>query len=182
MEKNLNLESDPNFVTRFYLSVDDSYSDQHYLSLCMRTSIFERILTKYMFQGATKNYSLRDFLTGLKNNPEAMTKFQDRMKLFQQIFKEEGPLTFFVEYSKELLRLLKEDFSKIKYEKIVLKTEFLLACHFENNFFEKPMDQALNFNNFENSYLSREKTNFNYSIGCLKTIFDFILYSLIGKI
>ncbi|MCQ2816398.1 MAG: hypothetical protein MJ252_03940 [archaeon] len=168
------VEKDPNFITKYYLSLDESYSDKHYMNLCMRTSIFERLLAIFLFEGASKNYSLLQFISDLKKDPTKMNKVLERINIIQELFKDEGPLSFYVEYSKEIQRLLKEDINSLKIDKFILKTEFLLACHFQNNFFEKLIDAPMNQNSYENLFLAKDKTNFNFSIGCLKTIFDFL--------
>ena len=170
----LDLEKDPNFLTRFYLSLEDSYSEQHFANLPMRTSIFENVLAKYFLKHGTKDFSLRNFLEELKDDEEKLQKFQNRIKTFHMLFRETGPLSFFMEYANEMLRLVKEDFENIKYDKFVLKTEFLLAAHFVNNFFEKAIDQQMSYNSYGNLYLQKERTNFNFSVSSLQTIFNFI--------
>ena len=137
-------ETDPTFLSRFYLDNDEVYSDKRYLTVIMRTSIFERIFTKYLFQSTSSNFSLYDFLENLKANPKEYEKFVERLKLLQKDFVEEGPLYIFNEISKEIMKLLKEDFSQIRFDKFILKMEFFLAWHFENNFYEKQIDQKMN--------------------------------------
>ena len=167
-------ETDPTFLSRFYLDNDEVYSDKRYLTVIMRTSIFERIFTKYLFQSTSSNFSLYDFLENLKANPKEYEKFVERLKLLQKDFVEEGPLYIFNEISKEIMKLLKEDFSQIRFDKFILKMEFFLAWHFENNFYEKQIDQKMNLNFYDNMYLQKERTNFNYSVECLNTMFKFL--------
>ena len=136
--------STTSFLSRFFLNLDESYSKERYLTLIMRNSIFERILTKYIFQSESKNFDLFPFLDNLKKNEGALNKFKERLKTCQELFKEEGPLYFFNEISTEILKLLnEEDLIELKFDKNILKFEFLLAWHFENNFFEKQIDQKM---------------------------------------
>ena len=167
--------STTSFLSRFFLNLDESYSKERYLTLIMRNSIFERILTKYIFQSESKNFDLFPFLDNLKKNEGALNKFKERLKICQELFKEEGPLYFFYEISTEILKLLnEEDLIELKFDKNILKFEFLLAWHFENNFFEKQIDQKMNSNFFDNMFLQKGRTNYNYSIESLNTIFQFL--------
>lgn len=167
-------ETDPTFLSRFYLSTDEVYSEKRYLTVIMRTSIFEKIFTSYLFQSTGKDFSLYEFLCNIKDSDAEMQKFISRLKLIESSFSEEGPLFFFNELSKEIQKILKEDISKIKFDKFILKIEFLLAWHFENNFYEKQIDAKMNTNFYDTMYLQKIRTNFNYSIECLSTIFHFL--------
>ena len=73
-------ETDPTFLSRFYLDNDEVYSDKRYLTVIMRTSIFERIFTKYLFQSTSSKFSVDDFLEHLKANQKAYQKFFERLK------------------------------------------------------------------------------------------------------
>jgi hypothetical protein len=163
------------FVTRFYLNSNEAYSKERYLTLIMRNSIFERILTKYIFQSESKNFDLFPFLDNIKKNEEGYKNFKERLELCQKLFKDEGPLYIFNELSIEILKLLnEEDLIGLKFDKNILKLEFLLSWHFENNFFEKQIDQKMNSNFFDTIYLQKGRTNYHYSIESLNTIFQFL--------
>ena len=75
--------STTSFLSRFFLNLDESYSKERYLTLIMRNSIFERILTKYIFQSESKNFDLFPFLDNLKKNEGALNKFKERLKTCQ---------------------------------------------------------------------------------------------------
>ena len=163
------------FVTRFYLNSNEAYSKERYLTLIMRNSIFERILTKYIFQSESKNFDLFPFLDNIKKNEEGYKNFKERLETCKELFKDEGPLYLFNELSIELLKLLnEEDLIGLKFDKNILKLEFLLSWHFENNFFEKQIDQKMNSNFFDTIYLQKGRTNYHYSIESLNTIFQFL--------
>ena len=52
-------------------------------------------------------------------------------------------------------KLIKEeDLSLMKFDKYILKTEFLLAWHFENNFFPKQLDQIMGIDYYSNLLFS----------------------------
>ena len=163
------------FITRFYLNSNETYSKERYLTLIMRNSIFERILTKYIFQSESKNFDLFPFLDNIKKNEEGYKNFKERLESCKELFKDEGPLYLFNELSIELLKLLnEEDLIELKFDKNILKLEFLLSWHFENNFFEKQIDQKMNSNFFDTIYLQKGRTNYHYSIESLNTIFQFL--------
>ena len=167
-------ETDPTFLSRYFLDNDEVYSEKRYLTVIMRTSAFEKIFTKYLFQSTSSEFSLYNFLENLKGNKKELEKFKARLNLIIKSFPDEGPLYIFSEISKEIQRLLGEDFTQIKYDKFILKMEFFLAWHIENNFYEKQIDQKMNLNFYDNMYLQKERTNFNYSIECLNTMYKFL--------
>ena len=126
--------SETTFISRFHLNSNEIYSKERYLTLIMRNSIFERILTKYILQGESKNFDLFPFLDNIKNNEEEYKTFKERLEeICQKLFKDEGPLYFFNELSIEILKLLNENnLIELKFDKNILKLEFLLSWHFEN--------------------------------------------------
>ena len=127
---------DDNFLSRYNLQQKEMYSKEKYLTATMRYSIFERILTKYLFQATSKEFTLYPFLEDIQNDSEQSALFKQRMKFCADNYDKEHPLYFFNQLSKEILRLLKEDdLSLMKFDKYILKIEFLLEWHFENNFF-----------------------------------------------
>ena len=70
------------FISRFHLNSNEIYSKERYLTLIMRNSIFERILTKYILQGESKNFDLFPFLDNIKKNEEEYkTQF---LKIFEK--------------------------------------------------------------------------------------------------
>ena len=102
--------SDATFISRFYFPPKDLFGkDKRYLTILMRNSIFERILSKYLFQYSSKEFSLYPFMELVKNDKTMMPVFVSRMNYCEDKFKEEGPLSFFSELGKELSHVLKED-------------------------------------------------------------------------
>ena len=168
-------EEDDNFIARFNLQQKEMYSKEKYLIGTMRFSIFERILTRYLFQSTSKEFTLYPFLEDVQSIPEQIKSLEARMKYCSNNYDKENPLYFFGQLSKEILRLLKEDdLSLMKFDKYILKTEFLLAWHFENNFFPTHIDQKMGIDFYDNLYLQKGKTNYVYSVECLNTIEQFM--------
>ena len=178
-EKNQNenneIQEDDNFISRYYQKPEEMYSKEKYLTALMRFSIFERILTKYLFQATSKEFTLYPFLEDVQSDSEQLEILNQRLKFCSDNFDKEHPLYFFSQLSKEISRLLKEDdLSLMKFDKYILKIEFLLAWHFENNFFPNHLDQKMNIDFYENLILQKGKTNYVYSIECLNTIEQFL--------
>ena len=48
----------PTFISRFNLPNNEIYSKERYLTVIMRTSIIEKLFTKFFFQNETKNFDL----------------------------------------------------------------------------------------------------------------------------
>ena len=166
---------DDNFLSRYNLQQKEMYSKEKYLTATMRYSIFERILTKYLFQATYKEFTLYPFLEDIQNDSEQSALFKQRMKFCADNYAKEHPLYFFNQLSKEILRLLKEDdLSLMKFDKYILKIEFLLAWHFENNFFSKNLDQKMEIDFYDNLYLQKGRTNYVFSVECLNTIEQFL--------
>ena len=151
------------FIAKYFLDVDRKYSVDFYLTCPIRFSIFEKILTNYFFQfnQESKDFSLYPLLDSLMEDPKKKSLFISYLKFYIEMFEEDNPLFFFAELSKEFIRLLKnEDLSMVKFDDYILRIEFLLAWHFENNFFPKSI-----FENFEcmyndNIYLQKGITNY----------------------
>ena len=168
-------EEDENFINRYNLSQKNMYSKEKYLIATMRFSIFERILTKYLFQSTSKEFTLYPFLEDIQSDSTKLKCLEYRLKFCSDNYDKESPLYFFGQIAKEILRLLKEDdLSLMKFDKYILKTEFLLAWHFENNFFPVNLDQKMNIDFYDNLYLQKGKTNYVYSIECINTIEQFL--------
>ena len=164
----------PTFLSRYYLNNEELYSDTRYLTIIMRTSIFERIFVRYIFKSATRHVSLLEFLTSLQAKPKELEIFKSRLKTIIQNFSTEGPLYIYGKIAEEILNLLKEDINNIKIDKFLLKLEFFFAWHFENNFYEKQSDQRLYMSFDDTMYLQTGRTNFYYSIESIHTIFKFL--------
>ena len=165
------------FIAKYFLDVDRKYSVDFYLTCPIRFSIFEKILTNYFFQfnKESKDFSLYPLLDSLMEDPKKKSLFISYLKFYIEMFEEDNPLFFFAELSKEFIRLLKnEDLSMVKFDDYILRIEFLLAWHFENNFFPKSI-----FENFEcmyndNIYLQKGITNYIYSVNSIDTIEKFL--------
>ena len=163
------------FISRYYPPQNEMYSKEKYLTLIMRFSIFERILTKYLFQATSKEFTLYPFLEDVQSDEKLLGILTNRMNFCSEKYDKENPLYFFGQIAKEILRLLKEDdLSLMKFDKYILKIEFLLAWHFENNFFPKQIDQKMGIDFYDNLFLQKGKTNYLYSVECLNTIEQFL--------
>ena len=169
---------DVNFITRFFLSPDELYKKEKYLLSIMRISIFERIINTYLFitnsTSNSKELSL-EYLDTIKKDQKQLKSFNSFLKYISDNFTEDFPLVYFTEIVKEINRLLKTDnLKELKFNKYVLKLEFLLAWHFDNNFTVKQIDNRLGMNYYDNAQIIKGRTNYVYSIECLNTIFKFI--------
>ena len=174
-ESDIKLDNDDNFIFRYNLKNEETHSKERYLTAIMRFSIIERILTKYIFQNTSKEFNLYPFLEEIQNDEKILPKFKNLMEYCSKNFTKEHPLYFYGEICQEILRILKEDdLSLMKFDKFILKTEFLLAWHFENNFFPKQLDQIMDIDYYENLLLQKGKNNFVYSIESINTIDQFL--------
>ena len=168
-------EYSPIFITRYLINKEKIYNKDNYLTIIMRNSIFERLITKYIFQRTSKEFNLNPFLINIQKNNIELEKFKENLNLLIKYFKEENPLQIFSEISEEILNLLKEsNLNDINFDKYLLNIEFLLSSHFENNFYEKQIENKMNENFFDLMYLQKGITNFNYSIESLTTICKFL--------
>ena len=166
---------DVTFISRFFLLPDELYKKEKYLLSIMRISIFERILNTYLFQSSSKELSLYPFLETVKKEQKKFKFFNDALKFVSEKFIDDFPLVYFSELVKEINRLMKIDNLKdLKFDKYILKLEFLLAWHFENNFSIKQIDNRLGMNYYDNAQIIKGRTNFIYSVDCLNTIFKFL--------
>ena len=165
------------FIAKYFLDIDRKYSIAFYLTGIMRFSIFEKILTNYLFQSKkeSRDYTLYPLLDSIIEQPKKKSLFISYLKYYIEILEEDNPLFFFAELSKEIIRLLKnEDLSMVKFDDYILKIEFLLAWHFENNFYPKSIFEHFESMCNDNIYLQRGLTNYIYSINSIDTIEKFI--------
>ena len=147
------------------------YNSKNYLICTYRFSVLEKIITKLLFQlaGSKKEYDLNQEYKDKKFIKSVFAR------MFIEIFGAESPLYFYNQLAKELLRLFKiEDVSKIKFDDYILKIEFLLAWHFENNFYPRTSIFELIESLNDNIYLSNGVTNYIYSVESINTIEHFI--------
>ena len=169
---------DVTFINRFFLVPDELYKKEKYLLSIMRISIFERTINKYLFQSnlssSSKELSLK-YLENIKKDQKQLNYLNKNLKYISDNFIDDFPLVYFSEIIKEINRLLKIDnLKQLKFDKYILKLEFLLAWHFENNFMVKQIDNRLGMNYYDNAQIIKGRTNYIYSIECLNTIFKFI--------
>ena len=151
------------FIERLRLK---EYNSKNYLISTLRFSIIEKLLTKYLFQncGSNKEFSLlplsQKFAKDKTN--EDIKYFKGYLDMFIEIFGPESPLYFYNQLSKEILRIFsKDDLTKISFDDYILKLEFLLAWHFENNFYPRTSIFQIIENVNDNVYLSNGITNYN---------------------
>ena len=77
-------------------------------------------------------------MVNLEKEPSEKSLFFSFLQYFTEKFGQENPLYFFNQVSKEMLRLFSlKDKSNISFDVYILKLEFLLAWHFENNFYPR---------------------------------------------
>ena len=178
MEDNISYSSETksSFIQQFNIK-SDIYSNNQYLTIIMRTSIIERILRKFLFPKSSYNsISLYYILTSITEDKTSQSYFESILSQIESSFTQETPLFVFSKFVEEIRKLLKEpNLSSISFEKFILKLEFLLAWHFENNFFNsktesKPSSQQQQQQNTP----PQPKTNFFYSIESLNTLYKFL--------
>ena len=168
---------DDSFISKYFLDADRKYSIDFYLSCPMRFSIFEKILSNYFFKynPKSKNYTLYPLFESILSDNKKKSLFISYLNYYIEIFEEDNPLFFFAEISKEFIRLLKNNnLSTIKLDEYILKIEFLLAWHFENNFFPKSIFEYFECMYEDNIYLHKGITNYIYSVNSIYTIEKFL--------
>ena len=174
MEDNISYSSDSKstFIQQFNIK-GDIYSSNRYLTIIMRTSIIERVLRKFLFPKSSFNsISLYNILTSITEDKTSQSYFESILLQIEQSFPEETPLFVFSKLVEEIKKLLKEpNLSSISFEKFILKLEFLLAWHFENNFFDSKTEPKVPQ---QNNTLQQTKTNFFYSIESINTLYKFL--------
>ena len=174
-QENVDNQEDVTFISRFFLQPEELYKKEKYLISIMRISIFERIINSYLFQSTSKELSLYPYLENLKKDQKQLKIFKKNLKFISEKFIDDFPLTFYSEVVKEINRIMKiDDLKNLKFDKYILKLEFLLAWHFENNFMIKQIDNRLGMNYYDNAQIIKGRTNYIYSVECLNTIFKFI--------
>ena len=175
INENIENQEQENFIFRYNLKSDELYSKERYLISIMRYSIFERLLTKYLFQATSKEFTLYPFLEDVQSDSNLTQILKYRMDFCSNNYDKEHPLYFYGQIAKEILRLLKEDdLSLMKFDKYILKIEFLLAWHFENNFYPINIGQKMNVDFYDDLFLQKGRTNYVYSVECLNTIDQFL--------
>ena len=174
-EKNFKIISS-SFIYNYFLDMDRKYSPDYYLTTIMRFSILEKILSEYFFKfSKKKDYMIYPLLDFYSVNPSKKSLFISYLKYFIDIFDEQNPLFFYSELSKELLRILKnEDTSNMKFEENILKIEFLLAWHIENNFLPKNILENFGMICNDNIYLNKGITNYIYSVNSIHIMCKFL--------
>ena len=174
-QENVDNAEDVTFISRFFLQPEELYKKEKYLISIMRISIFERIINSFLFQSNSKELSLYPYLENLKKDQKQLKFFNNILKFISEKFIDDFPLTFYSEVIKEINRIMKiDDLKNLKFDKYILKFEFLLAWHFENNFMIKQIDNRLGMNYYDNAQIIKGRTNYIYSVECLNTIFKFI--------
>ena len=165
------LVKDESFVEKYRLK---EYSQKNYLTCTYRFSVIEKVISKYIFQSMGSEYSLYPLYLKFQKDPEEKSLFLSFLQYFTEKFSSESPLFFFNQISKEIQRLFSINDSYFSFDDYILKTEFLLAWHFENNFYPRTsifeIIESLN----DNLYLHNGITNYIYSIEAMNTIEHFM--------
>ena len=153
------------------------YNSNNYLICTLRFSIIEKVLTKYLFQnsGSHKEYSLNQLSINLTKDSDQKSLFLSFCQMFIEKFGPESPLYLYSQLSKELIRLFKlKNLTKVQFDDYILKLEFLLAWHFESNFYPRPSIFTIIESLNDNIYLSNGITNYIYSVESINTIEHFL--------
>ena len=172
--ENNNKSKVESFIEKFRLK---EYNSQNYLISPFRFSILEKVITRYLFQnsGSIKDFSLYPYSEQFIQDKDSIKIFINFLNIFIEVFSDESPLYFFNQISKEIIKIFsQEDLSKITLEDYILKIEFLLAWHFENNFYPRSSIYGIFESVNDNIYLSNGITNYFYSVQSIFTIEKFI--------
>ena len=174
-EKNFKIISS-SFIYNYFLDIDRKYSSDYYLTSIFRFSLLEKIISDFFFKfNQKKDYMIYPILDYYSSNPDQKSLFISYLKYFIDIFDEHNPLYFYSELSKEFLRILKnDDISNLKFEENILKIEFLLAWHIENNFLPNNIIENFGMICNDNIYLNKGITNYIYSINSIHTMTKFL--------
>ena len=153
------------------------YNSQNYLISTLRFSVLEKVMTKYLFQnsGLIKDFSLYPYSEISSKDKDLVKHFKNFLNIFIEGFSDESPLYFFNQISKEIIKIFSlDDLSKITFEDYILKIEFLLAWHFENNFYPRASIYEIFESVNDNVYLTNGITNYFYSVESIFTIEKFV--------
>ena len=160
------------FIEKYRLR---EYSQKNYLTCTYTFSVIEKVITKYLFQSSCPEYYLYVLLINLNKDPSAKSRFISFLQFFIEKFSAESPLFFFNKVSKEILKLFNiKDVYNVQFNDYIMKLEFLLAWHFENNFYPRPSVFQLIDSFNDNIYLHNGIPCFIYSIEAMNTIEHFL--------
>lgn len=162
------------FIERISLK---EYNSQNYLISTLRFSIIEKVLSKYIFQnsGLNKDFSLFPLSQKFLKDKDLIKYFKGFLIMFTERFGNESPLYFYHLISKEILRIFsKENINKITFDDYIINIEFLLAWHFESNFYPRTSIFEIIESVNDNVYLSNGITNYFYSVESIYTIEKFV--------
>ena len=175
----VNLEETENRVAQIESFVEKyrlkEYSQKNYLVCTYRFSVIEKVMQQYLFQFGGSEYSLYELFKTLQSDESAKGTFLSFCQYFIDTFSFESPLFFFNQVAKEIIKLFNiKNPSNIQFDDCILKLEFLLAWHFENNFYPRSsifeIIESLN----DNIYLYKGISNYIYSIESINTIEHFL--------
>jgi hypothetical protein len=151
------------------------YSQKNYLVCTYRYSLIEKVISKYLFQFSCHDYSLYQLILKLYHDQSAKELFISFLNFFIKRFEVVGPLHFFPQISKEILKIFDiKDLYNIKFTEFILKLEFLLAWHFESNFYPNTAIYTIIDSYNDNVNLQNGVTNYIYSFESLNTIEHFV--------
>ena len=151
------------------------YSQKNYLICTYRYSVIEKVIAKYLFQTVCVEYSLYEQILNLFKDQNARNRFIEFLQYFIEKFDGDNPLFFFHQISKEILKLFNiKDIVEVQFNEYIIKLEFLLAWHFESNFYPKTKIFEIFDSYNDNLHLHNGITNYIYSIETLNTIEHFL--------
>ena len=175
----VNLEETENRVAQIESFVEKyrlkEYSQKNYLVCTYRFSVIEKVMQQYLFQFGGSEYSLYELFKTLQSDESDKGTFLSFCQYFIDTFSFESPLFFFNQVAKEIIKLFSiKNPSNIQFDDCILKLEFLLAWHFENNFYPRSsifeIIESLN----DNIYLYKGISNYIYSVESINTIEHFL--------
>ncbi len=151
------------------------YTQQNYLICTYRYSVIEKVMAKFLFQTVCVEYSLYEQILNLFKDPFAKNRFIGFLQYFVEKFDGDNPLYFFHQVSREILKLFNiKDIIEVQFNEYIIKLEFLLAWHFESNFYPKTKIFEIFDSYNDNIHLHNGITNYIYSIETLNTIEHFL--------
>ena len=175
----VNLEETENRVAQMESFVEKyrlkEYSQKNYLVCTYRFSVIEKVIAQYLFQFGGSEYSLFELFRTLQSDESAKGTFLSFCQYFIDTFSFESPLFFFNQVAKEIIKLFNiKNPSNIQFDDCILKLEFFLAWHFENNFYPRSSIFEIIENLNDNLFLYKGISNYIYSIESINTIEHFL--------
>ena len=85
-ESDSKIENTDNFIFRYNLKQEEINSKERYLTAIMRFSIIERILSQYIFQNNSKEFTLYPFLEDVQGDNRLSSKLKNVLEYCSKNF------------------------------------------------------------------------------------------------